>query len=191
VVLSDAESIVSTGDVSTAAVVALTESDALAASDASNVITGSVALTEQDVFAASDGGLPPERFGGTGGIFPNQSRGETQAQKRARRIAQGIIKAAQKPAEADETLPSYADALRKIIDRARSESEQHKATLETLRAQRAVALERQIIADRKQAERELARVNHLMAVAAESIRQAQDAMDEFDMLFVASVLMEV
>ena len=55
VVLSDVESIAATGDISTAAVVALMGSDVLAASDASNVITGSVALAEQDALFATGG----------------------------------------------------------------------------------------------------------------------------------------
>lgn len=67
---------------------------------------GSFALTGQDAQFLVSGGFP---FGGTGGGLAQIKPRESEEQKRTRRIAQGIIREAQKPAADVEKLAKKAE----------------------------------------------------------------------------------
>ena len=142
------------------------------------------ALTENANLLWSGSAVP--KLGGSPGWNPYEKRGETEEQKRTRRIAQGIIREAQKPsadiAKLSRKAATVSEQLR--ADVAYYEAEAAKYATEIEQSKQAIALVMQAKNDAL-ATRQL---EQRMIAAQLQAEAAAQQVEELDVVFMAVML---
>ncbi len=146
---------------------------------------GAYSIAGQDANLLWSGSAVP-KLGGSPGWNPYEKRGETEEQKRTRRIAQGIIREAQKPAADIAKLSKKAATVSEKLraDVAYYEAEAAKYATEIEQSKQAIALVMQAKNDAL-ATRQLEQ--RMIAAQLQAEAAAQQA-EELDVVFLAVML---
>lgn len=165
---------------------------AIAGQDA-NLIRGRVVAAESGAYSftgqdatLSFSGAQQQKLGGVPAWNPYEKRGETEEQKRTRRIAQGIIREAQKPAADLEKLSKKASKVSGLLqaDAARYEADAARYATEIAQSKLAIA---QVMMARNDA---LAtrQLEQRMIAAQLQAEFARQMVQELDVVFMAVML---